>query len=319
MWNSFWVEQLFGSSVRQLAVEGGREGGLLAGSLGSGLSQGISIFDLSSASFPSAFFVSCLAVNNSSNNNSNEVATTTVASFVYLCLPLSLLPLSLLSSRTMRTTIPLSARCQRRLSTFSDNQQGLREGDRGRGRGGGERECTEDLGHAIACATMQLTGDRSRRGAALPSASVARSGWAGVREREGGSTRGQAERGTEAARLTLILIPATDLPACLPPTVAAKSDRATCVRCSWQFCFALQSLKWVGKRNRNRRRNSKRKSNRNIRNAEGSHWGDLCVPISQANSLTYNLFLKQLMRRVKKGLRVSIPIKREFSVLRYSD
>lgn len=144
MWNSFWAEQLFGSSVRQLAVAGGsvkgggRERDGLAGSLGSGLRQGISIFDLSSASFPSAFFVSCLAVN---SNNNNEVATTTVASFVYLLPPLSL-SLSHCSSRTMRTTIPLSARCQRRLSTFSDNQQRKREGtgtgEEGKREGGGQ-------------------------------------------------------------------------------------------------------------------------------------------------------------------------------------
>lgn len=158
---------------------------MLAGSLGSGLNQGISIFDLSSASFPSAFFVSCLAVNNSSNNNNNEFATTTVASFVYLCLPL-FLPLSLsLCLELAHNANDNSAVRALSASTFNFQRQSAGVGERIQGQeqregqrrgGGGERECTEDLGHAIACATMQLTGDRSRRGAALPSASVARSG-----------------------------------------------------------------------------------------------------------------------------------------------
>lgn len=46
-----------------------------------------------------------------------------------------------------------------------------------------------------------------------------------------------ARLAADVARLTLILIPATDLPAA--SRMCAKSDRATCVQRSWQFCFAL--------------------------------------------------------------------------------
>lgn len=152
---------------------GSRRGAWLAGSVGSGLRQGISIFDLSSASFPSAFFVSCLAV----NSNNNEVATTTVASFVYLSPSPSPLPLSLQLAHNANDNSAVRALSA---STFNFQRQsaGVGGGEEGEGeeRKEGRRECTEDLGHAIACATMQLTGDRSRRGAALPSASVARSG-----------------------------------------------------------------------------------------------------------------------------------------------
>lgn len=184
MWNSFWVEQLFGSSVRQLADgEGvGAEGGQCGVSWVRAAPRYFNIwFKQRAQSFPSAFLCvlpRCQQQRQQQQQQRQRGCNNDSCIFCISSASASLgLPLA--RSRTMRTTIPLSARCQRRLSTFSDNQQGVWAGAAGSGSGIGQ--CTEDLGHAIARATMQLTGDRSRRGALLPS--LARSARAEGRKR----------------------------------------------------------------------------------------------------------------------------------------
>lgn len=291
MWNSFWVEQLFGSSVRQLADEEGvrAEGGQCGVSWVRAAPRYFNIwFKQRAQSFPSAFLCvlpRCQQQRQQQQQQRQRGCNNDSCIFCISSASASLgLPLA--RSRTMRTTIPLSARCQRRLSTFSDNQQGVWAGAAGSGNGAGS---------ALKILDMQLPGQLCNWQATdLDEARGCHRSQDQPGPKEG---RGAAEgRGT--TRLTLILIPATDLPACCLPHAAAKSDRATCVRCSWQFCFALQSLKWVGKRNRIRNWNR----NRNIRNAVGSRSEDLRVPISRANSLTYGLFLKHLIRTKREEI-----------------
>lgn len=318
MWNSFWVEQLFGSSVRQLAVEGGR-GRRVAGGV-TWVRAEPRYFNIwfKQREFPKRIFCVLPRCQQQQQQQQQRGCNNDSCIFCISLPPSSPLSLSLELAHNANNNSAVRALSA---STFNFQRQSAGVGGRGQGEEGEGGSVLKilDMQLPVQLCNWQATDlDEALRCHRHRSRDQAEQ----ERERERGRQhKWVGAGGSEAARLTLILIPATDLPACLPPTVAAKSDRATCVRCSWQFCFALQSLKWVGKRNRNRnrRRNSKRKSNRNIRNAEGSQWGDLWVPISQANSLTYNLFLKQLMRRVKKGLRVAIPIKREFSVLRYSD